>query len=94
MAARTVVGINFGGSASSVAVISKVGEERAASTCFSTMLRESLRLRATQEGLADCIANDDGERQISNALSFSGEEEVSRCIVAAFSSRLFSLLTN
>merc|ERR1712093_171735 len=50
MAAPTVVGINFGGSASSIAIISK-------------------------EGLPDIIANDDGERQISNALSFAGEEE-------------------
>jgi hypothetical protein len=29
-----------------------------------------------QDGLPDCIANDDGERQIANALSFSGDEEV------------------
>ncbi|GAA5981941.1 hypothetical protein JCM10908_004678 [Rhodotorula pacifica] len=27
-----------------------------------------------KEGLADCIANDDGERQIASALSFSGSE--------------------
>ncbi|KAK4056846.1 Hsp70 protein that interacts with Zuo1p [Microbotryomycetes sp. JL221] len=30
-----------------------------------------------KEGLADCIANDDGERQIATALSFSGTEEYS-----------------
>jgi molecular chaperone DnaK (HSP70) len=30
-----------------------------------------------QEGLADCIANDDGERQIPTAVSFNGTEEVS-----------------
>lgn len=29
-----------------------------------------------KEGLADCIANDDGERQIASALSFSGSEFV------------------
>ncbi|BGP47858.1 Hsp70 protein that interacts with Zuo1p [Rhodotorula kratochvilovae] len=29
----------------------------------------------SSEGLADCIANDDGERQIASALSFSGSEE-------------------
>ncbi|KAI5480491.1 protein of heat shock protein 70 family [Pseudohyphozyma bogoriensis] len=47
-----LVGINFGQSFSSIAVINK-------------------------EGLADCIANDDGERQIATALSFNGEEEYS-----------------
>lgn len=31
-----------------------------------------------KEGLADCIANDDGERQIASALSFSGSEFVRR----------------
>ncbi|KAK4703944.1 hypothetical protein P7C70_g2266, partial [Phenoliferia sp. Uapishka_3] len=30
-----------------------------------------------KEGLADCIANDDGERQIASALSFNGTEEYS-----------------
>lgn len=29
-----------------------------------------------QEGLADCIANQDGERQIASAISFHGEETV------------------
>ncbi|KAG6888125.1 hypothetical protein C0995_010545 [Termitomyces sp. Mi166 len=28
----------------------------------------------TKEGVADCIANEDGERQIASAVSFSGEE--------------------
>jgi heat shock 70kDa protein 1/2/6/8 len=28
----------------------------------------------TKEGLAECIANEDGERQIACALSFDGEE--------------------
>ncbi|GAA5855663.1 hypothetical protein JCM9279_003296 [Rhodotorula babjevae] len=45
-----LLGLNFGQSFSSVAIIDK-------------------------EGLADCIANDDGERQIASALSFSGTEE-------------------
>jgi heat shock protein 1/8 len=30
-----------------------------------------------QEGLAECIANEDGERQIACAISFHGEETVS-----------------
>lgn len=30
-----------------------------------------------QEGLAECIANEDGERQIACAVSFFGEELVS-----------------
>ncbi|CAL1697107.1 unnamed protein product [Somion occarium] len=45
----TVVGINFGNSYASIAVI-------------------------TKEGSADCIANEDGERQIACAISFHGEE--------------------
>ncbi|KAH8916492.1 actin-like ATPase domain-containing protein [Atractiella rhizophila] len=43
---RSVVGINFGNSYSSVAVINK-------------------------EGLPDCIANEDGDRQIGTAISFA-----------------------
>lgn len=35
-----------------------------------------LKRENSQDGLPDCIANDDGERQIANALSFSGDEEV------------------
>ena len=49
----TVVGINFGNSYASIAVL-------------------------TKEGSADCIANEDGERQIACAISFHGEELVSR----------------
>jgi hypothetical protein len=30
-----------------------------------------------QEGLAECIANEDGERQIACAISFHGEETAS-----------------
>jgi len=30
-----------------------------------------------QEGLPDCIANEDGERQIATAIAFHGEEMVS-----------------
>ncbi|KAA1108857.1 Hsp70 protein that interacts with Zuo1p [Puccinia graminis f. sp. tritici] len=44
-----VVGINFGQTASSIALINK-------------------------DGTADCIANDDGERQIPSVISFSGSE--------------------
>ncbi|KAI0075721.1 actin-like ATPase domain-containing protein [Panus rudis PR-1116 ss-1] len=45
----TVVGINFGNSYASIAVL-------------------------TKEGSADCIANEDGERQIACAIAFHGEE--------------------
>ncbi|KAI0668764.1 actin-like ATPase domain-containing protein [Trametes maxima] len=45
----TVVGINFGNSYASIAVL-------------------------TKEGGADCIANEDGERQIACAIAFHGEE--------------------
>ncbi|KAH9828980.1 actin-like ATPase domain-containing protein [Rhodofomes roseus] len=45
----TVVGINFGNSYASIAVLAK-------------------------EGSADCIANEDGERQIACAVAFLGEE--------------------
>ncbi|KAI0716152.1 actin-like ATPase domain-containing protein [Cerioporus squamosus] len=45
----TVVGINFGNSYASIAVL-------------------------TKEGTADCIANEDGERQIACAIAFQGEE--------------------
>ncbi|KDQ51375.1 hypothetical protein JAAARDRAFT_41229 [Jaapia argillacea MUCL 33604] len=44
-----VVGINFGNSYASIAVL-------------------------TKEGLSECIANEDGERQIACAISFHGEE--------------------
>ncbi|KAI9452343.1 Hsp70 protein-domain-containing protein [Russula earlei] len=45
----SVIGINFGNSFASIAVL-------------------------TKEGLAECIANEDGERQIACAISFHGEE--------------------
>ncbi|KAI0757732.1 actin-like ATPase domain-containing protein [Daedaleopsis nitida] len=45
----TVVGITFGNSYASIAVL-------------------------TKEGTADCIANEDGERQIACAIAFQGEE--------------------
>lgn len=44
-----IVGINFGQTASSIALINK-------------------------DGTADCIANDDGERQIPSVISFSGNQ--------------------
>ncbi|KAI0249447.1 Hsp70 protein-domain-containing protein [Lactifluus subvellereus] len=46
---QTVIGINFGNSFASIAVL-------------------------TKEGLPECIANEDGERQIACAISFHGEE--------------------
>jgi hypothetical protein len=45
-----------------------------------------------QEGLAECIANEDGERQIACAISFHGEETVSFSFLSrlcAFPSSLF-----
>jgi molecular chaperone DnaK (HSP70) len=47
-----VLGVNFGQSYASIAVIGK-------------------------EGHANCIANEDGERQIACAISYNGEEVVS-----------------
>ncbi|KAG8839652.1 Hsp70 protein that interacts with Zuo1p [Serendipita sp. 400] len=47
--APPVVGINFGNSYASIAVLNK-------------------------DGIPDCIANEDGERQIATAMSFYGEE--------------------
>lgn len=35
-----------------------------------------------QEGVAECIANEDGERQIACAISFNGEEIVSSSSIA------------
>lgn len=69
-----LVGLTFGQSFSSVAVIDKVRTDT-----FYHANEPSLTLgrAAKQEGLADCIANDDGERQIATALSFSGSEFVS-----------------
>ncbi|TFY74316.1 hypothetical protein EWM64_g9697 [Hericium alpestre] len=48
-ASPTVIGINFGNSYASIAILNK-------------------------EGQAECIANEDGERQIACAISFNGEE--------------------
>ncbi|KAG2130694.1 Hsp70 protein-domain-containing protein [Suillus clintonianus] len=48
-AVPSIVGINFGNSYASIAVL-------------------------TKEGLAECIANEDGERQIACAIAFHGEE--------------------
>ena len=53
--------------------------------------RSCLRVKLTggQEGTADCIANEDGERQIACAIAFHGEELVSglhpnRCLFQGF----------
>ncbi|KAG1896361.1 Hsp70 protein-domain-containing protein [Suillus fuscotomentosus] len=48
-AVPSIVGINFGNSYASIAVL-------------------------TKEGIAECIANEDGERQIACAIAFQGEE--------------------
>jgi molecular chaperone DnaK (HSP70) len=39
----------------------------------------SSEIQISQEGNAECIANEDGERQIACAVSFHGEEMV-RCL--------------
>ncbi|KAL4063738.1 Hsp70 protein-domain-containing protein [Scleroderma citrinum] len=51
-----IVGINFGNSYASIAVLVKV-----------LILHD-------KDGVAECIANEDGERQIACAISFQGEE--------------------
>ena len=68
----TVVGINFGNTYASIAVITKV-------RIFSLVLNKiaHLKIPSLKEGLADCIANEDGERQIACAISFQVEELVS-----------------
>lgn len=66
-----VVGINFGNSYASIAVLAKVG-------VFLFMLcSRGWFWPETQEGQTECIANEDGERQIACAISFQGEEMVS-----------------
>jgi len=68
----TILGINFGQSFASIAVIGKVSASTsnpvfvASIDCFS------------QEGHASCIANEEGERQIACAVSYNGEEIVRR----------------
>lgn len=46
------------------------------SCAFLHHFESSDRSSEPQEGLADCIANEDGERQIASAISFHGEETV------------------
>lgn len=71
---ETVVGINFGQTASSIAVINKVRPKATASA--SQLGADAAALGIAQEGLADCIANDDGDRQIATAVSFAGDQVV------------------
>ena len=68
----TVVGINFCNTYASISVITKV-------RIFPLVLNKiaHLKIPSLKEGLADCIANEDGERQIACAISFQGEELVS-----------------
>lgn len=72
----TVIGINFGNSYASIAVITNV----CASTFFQSSDVVSTDL-TIQEGQAECIANEDGERQIACVISFHGEEMVSPCLL-------------
>jgi len=65
----TVVGINFGNSYASIAVLTKVGCILVSATSETDIF--------SQEGLAECIANEDGERQIACAIAYQGEELVS-----------------
>ena len=46
------------------------------SCAFLRSSEPSDRSLELQEGLADCIANQDGERQIASAISFHGEQTV------------------
>jgi hypothetical protein len=66
----TILGINFGQSFASIAVIGKV------SASLSYLLVVASNNRFSQEGHASCIANEEGERQIACAVSYSGEEVV------------------
>ena len=75
---QTVIGINFGNSFASIAVLTKV----CSLSLFFSSLGANMERRLIgglyeQEGLAECIANEDGERQIACAISFHGEETVS-----------------
>jgi len=65
-----VVGINFGNSYASISVLNKVRNRH--TICIELEVNVDL-----QEGLPDCIANEDGERQIATAIAFHGEEMVS-----------------
>lgn len=74
-----VIGINFGNAYASIAVVNKVSVYS-----MTVILHKNLTLggffsllRCVQEGHADCIANEDGERQIACAVSYSGEQVVS-----------------
>jgi heat shock 70kDa protein 1/2/6/8 len=73
---QTVIGINFGNSFASIAVLTKVCS---LSLFFSALrqLETMIECSNQQEGLAECIANEDGERQIACAISFHGEETAS-----------------
>lgn len=65
----SIVGINFGNSYASIAVFTKVRSIPSPSLGHQHLL-------ASQEGVAECIANEDGERQIACALAFHREEMV------------------
>lgn len=65
-----VLGVNFGASYSSVAVINNVRYH-----CLQKIGRYNVLRLSAQEGHADVIADEDGARQIANAVSFAGQEE-------------------
>ena len=49
---------------------------------FVLQIKRFTILAANQEGLAECIANEDGERQIACAIAFHGEEIVRERLIA------------
>jgi len=69
-----VVGINLGNSYASIAISIKVGDLFMLVVYFKISVDQKL-----QEGQTECIANEDGERQIACAVSFQGEEMVRPC---------------
>lgn len=78
-----VVGINFGNSFASIAVLTKVKK--------TTWVFDSMANLDLQEGLAECIANEDGERQIACAVAFQGEELVRAFFLFVFTLTLVTL---
>lgn len=66
-----VIGINLGNAYASIAVVHKVCLIRK-----NNRRQPSYDMCWNQEGHAECIANEDGERQIALAVSYNGEQVV------------------
>lgn len=76
-----VIGINFGNAYASIAVVNKVGVisiDAIPTSCLLVGRKNAQLTLVSQEGHAECIANEDGERQIAAAVSYNGEEVVSQ----------------